>query len=202
MKNNPNAEILVLDENGNNLGRMPYRDAKSLATSRNLDLVQVNKKGEIEVFKIMDYGKYKYDKKKHKQKKNPHPVKEMNFKMRIDPHDQEIKIKRIKSFLEKGADVKISVTMRGREKANPRLAHQKMDQILEAFGDTIQVQQRHGSPSAIFATIRPVEKHSGKKKDEHEANVSNRNSGHEDADKESHQAQKAEAHRERSAAIG
>jgi len=163
MKPNPNAEVLVLDENGTNLGRMPYRDAQALASSRSLDLVSVNKKDGVEVFKIMDYGKWKYEKKKHKQKKPSLPVKEMNFKMRIDPHDQEIKVKRIKSFLDKGADVKITVTMRGREKANPRLAHDKMDEILQSFGDTVQVQQRRGSPSAVFATIRPVEKKPGKK---------------------------------------
>lgn len=157
-KLNPNAEILVLDDEGTNLGKMSYRDAQNIASSRSLDLVSINKKDNVEVFKIMDYGKYKYDKKKNKQKqkKTSLPLKEMNFKMRIDPHDLEIKINRIKSFLEKGADVKISLTMRGREKAKPGLANEKMDEIIAAFGNTIQVQQRKGSPSVIIATIRPV----------------------------------------------
>lgn len=158
MRYNPNAEILVLDEQGTNLGRMPHRDALNIASSHNLDLISVNKKDGVEVFKIMDHGKWKYDKKKNKQKqkKSALPVKEMNFRVCIDSHDQEIKVNRIKNFLDKGADVKITVTMRGREKANPRLAHDKMDLILAEFGDNVQVQQRRGSPSTVFATIRPV----------------------------------------------
>jgi len=176
MRFNPNAEILVLDEQGTNLGRMPYRDAQGIASSRNLDLVSINKKEGIEVFRIMDHGKWKYEKKKNKrkQKKSSLPLKEMNFKMRIDPHDQEIKINRIQSFLDKGADVKITVTMRGREKAKPRLAREKMDAIIEKFGTTIQIQQQRGSPSAVCAVIRPVEK---KKKDAIQSGKLQRSSG-------------------------
>ena len=70
MHTNSNSEILVLDDNGTNLGRMLYLDAKSLAVNRSLDLVQVNKdSGGVVVFKIMDHGKHKYEKKKNKQKK-------------------------------------------------------------------------------------------------------------------------------------
>lgn len=157
MQFNPNAEILVLDEEGTNLGKMSYRDAKSIANSRNLDLIQINKNNDLQVYKIMDRGKWKYEQKKtkSKQKKPTHHLKEMNFKMRIDPHDMNIKIDRIKGFLEKGDDVKIAVVMRGRERSNPKLAHEKMDQILKAFGDKVQVQQRRSSSSMIFVTIRP-----------------------------------------------
>ncbi|MHA2279336.1 MAG: translation initiation factor IF-3 [Promethearchaeota archaeon] len=152
-----NAEVLVLDEDGTNLGHMLYCDARSLAISRNLDLVQVNKnKSEVEVFKIMDHGKWKYEKKKNKQKKPHHRTKEMNFKVRIDEHDQRIKINRIKTFLEKGDDVKITVIMRGREKANPTFAHQKMDEILQSLEGLVQIHQRRSSPSSVYASVRPV----------------------------------------------
>lgn len=160
MQNNPNAEILVLDEKGINLGKMLYRDAKSLAISRDLDLIQVNKdSGGIIVFKIMDYGKHKYDKKKNKQKKVSHPLKEMTFKMRIDPHDMDIKINQIKSFLLKGSEVKITVTMRGRERATPQLARQKLDSILAELKDLIQIVSP-GKPtkSSICTVVRPSKK--------------------------------------------
>ncbi|KKK51856.1 hypothetical protein LCGC14_3110760, partial [marine sediment metagenome] len=142
MHKNPNAEILVLDDTGTNLGRMPYRDAKSLAINRSLDLVQVNKDNNgVVVFKIMDHGKYKYDQKKHKQRKVVHPLKEMTFKMRIDPHDVDIKINRIKGFLSKGSDVKIAVVMRGREQSSPHMAQKKLDSILKELEGLISVQQ-------------------------------------------------------------
>lgn len=157
MHKNPNSEILVLDDKGTNLGRMPYRDARSLAISRNLDLVQVSKDTDkVSVFKIMDHGKYKYEKKKNKQKNTAQPLKEMNFRLRIDQHDMGIKINRIKSFLSKGSDVKITVTMRGRERATPQLASQKLDAILAELANLVQVQQKKTMKSSTFVTVRPL----------------------------------------------
>ena len=92
----PNTEVLVLDDEGVNLGKMAHRDADALAVKSNLDLIQVNKSGDILVFKIMDYGKWKYSKKKGQKKQTQRQLKEMNFKLRIDPHDQETKISHIK----------------------------------------------------------------------------------------------------------
>ena len=165
---NPNAEVLVLDDNGTNLGRMPYRDAKLLSINRNLDLVEINKNG---TFKIMDHGKYKYEKNKNKQKKTVHPLKEMTFTMKIDPHDAEIKIDRIKSFLSRGSEVKITVAMRGRERAFPNLAQEKMDFILKKLADLVIVQQNKSERNSIFVTVRPAPV-SGKHKHESRRNDS------------------------------
>ena len=163
MQKNLSADILVLDEKGTNLGRMPYRDANSLAVTRNLDLVQVSKDNEkVTVFKIMDHGKHKYEKKKNKQKNTAQPLKEMNFRLRIDLHDMEIKINRIKGFLLKGSDVKITVTMKGRERANSQLAHQKLEAILAELSELVQVQQKRSTKSSVFVTVRPLQ---GKSKD-------------------------------------
>lgn len=157
MQNNPNADILVLDDKGTNLGRMPYRDAKSLAINQNLDLVQMSKDNEkVVVFKIMDHGKHKYEQKKNKQKKIAHTLKEMNFRLRIDQHDLEIKINRIKGFLSKGSDVKITVTMRGRERATPQLAQQKLEAILAELSELVQIQQKRSTKSSAFVTVRPL----------------------------------------------
>ena len=157
MKNNPNVEVLVLDSEGTNLGRMPYADAKSLAQDRDLDLVQIDKGNKVQVFKIMNYGKYKYDKKKHKQKKTTSPTKEMSFKLRIDPHDQEIKINRIKHFLQKGSDVKITVTLKGREKAAPQFAHEKLDEIIAELKECAIPLQRRSSHFSVSTMIRPCQ---------------------------------------------
>lgn len=168
MQRNADTEILVLDSTGTNLGRMPYRDAKSLSLSYNLDLVQVNKNSDgVVVYKIMDYGKHKYEQKKHKQKKISHPLKEMNFKMRIDPHDLQIKVNRIRGFLSKGSDVKITVTMRGRERASPQLAQEKLDSILLGLEGLVLIQQKKATRSSMFVTVRPLPgKGKGKRKDD------------------------------------
>ncbi len=155
-RNNSNVEVLVLDPNGTNLGNMSYKSAQQLAADRDLDLVQVNKNnGELSVYKIMDRGKWQYLKKKGQKKPHSHVLKEMNFRVRIDDHDREVKINHIKRFLSKGMDVKISVQMRGREKANPTFARQKMDDILSELDDLILVKQRKSSGALITAIIRP-----------------------------------------------
>lgn len=147
--------VLVLDENGVNLGRMSYWDAKNLATSRNLDLVLISKKDESQVFKIMDQGKWKYQQNKHKPKKHTHQTKEMNFNVRIDSHDLTIKIQHIKDFIKKGMDVKITVTMKGREKAIPSLAHEKMNTILSALSEVSTASLKTVSPSSISVLVHP-----------------------------------------------
>ena len=153
---NPNIEVLVLDDNGTNLGRMTLNSAQTLAIDRNLDLVQVNKNQDnFSVYKIMDQGKWQYVKKKASKKSSSHSVKEMNFRVSIDVHDKETKINHIKRFLFKGMDVKISIQMRGREKSNPTLAREKMDEILSELDDLIQIKQRKSSGSLITAVVRP-----------------------------------------------
>lgn len=169
LAHSPNIEILVLDDKGTNLGRMLYRDAKLLADNRNLDLVQVNKD---DTFKIMDHGKYKYDKKKNKQKKVVQPLKEMTFKMRIDPHDLGIKINRIKKFLLKGSDVRILVVMRGREKASPHLAQEKLDLILKELDGLVLVQQQKAAIASIFVTVRPLKRNNNERSDKRRPNES------------------------------
>jgi len=150
---------------------MSYRDAQSIASVRSLDLVSVNHVDGVEVFKIMDYGKWKYDKKKNKQKKPHHSFKEMNFKLRIDIHDQNIKIERIKGFLNKGDDVKISIQLRGREKSNPDQATDKLEEILASLENLIQIQHRKTTPSMAFAIVRAIKK--SKKKEEENENTEN-----------------------------
>lgn len=155
MDRNNSGDVLVLDPNGTNLGNMSYQSAQQLAIDRNLDLVQINKNnGELPVYKIMDRGKWQYLKKKGQKKSSSQVLKEINFRVRIDDRDREIKINHIKRFLSKGMDVKIAVQMRGREKANPSFAKEKMDTILSELNDLVLVKQRKSSGSLIVAVVR------------------------------------------------
>jgi translation initiation factor IF-3 len=156
------SEVLVLNEQGGSLGRMSYRDAQALALNQNLDLVQINQNGEVQVFKIMDHGKFKYQQRKNKQVQHHTQLKEMNFKLRIGDHDQNIKINHIKEFLAKGDEVRITVTLKGREKSFPDLAKDKMNCILQALEGFGVVQEKKTSPSSIYALVRPDKAH-GKK---------------------------------------
>lgn len=125
---------LVLDENGNKIGPVKIKEAQVLAQESGLDLVEVDRQNNISICRITDRGKWLYEQKKKTKKPSHAPtLKEMRFRVRIDPHDQATKINHIHRFLEKGSDVRITVEMRGREKANKALATEKLNAILAAL---------------------------------------------------------------------
>ena len=125
-------EALVIDKNGHKVGRMSIADAKQMAFDAGLDLVEVHRQDDLSVCKIMDEGKWKYEQKKSQENK-PHilPDKEIKFRLRIDSHDQETKIKHARKFLNKGHKVKIAVQYKGCETANTEMINEKMGGILE-----------------------------------------------------------------------
>lgn len=127
---NMSSEVLVLDSEGNSLGRMKLFAAHNLAQEQGLDVVAFSKG---DVVKIMDKGKWLYEQKKQNKKVHQPPQKEMQFSTRIDPHDLTIKLDKIQRFLEKGSDVRVVIEMRGREKANPFVASEMMDSIILKF---------------------------------------------------------------------
>lgn len=113
------AEVQVIDENGEKLGKMSTRDARQMAEEKGVDLVLVSPNAEVPVCKILDYSKYKFEmaKKKKEAKKNQKIIelKEIRLSPNIDKHDLEVKAKNANKFLKAGNKVKVSMRFRGRE---------------------------------------------------------------------------------------
>lgn len=90
-----------------------------MAYEKGLDLALINENGNPPVAKLMDYGKYIYNQTKmlNKQKAKSHgsELKEVRFGIKIDSHDLDVKINKIKQFMDKGDKVKITIQLRGRE---------------------------------------------------------------------------------------
>lgn len=111
-------EVLVIDENGHNLGVIPTNQAIAEARRRGLDLVEVAPHNNPVVCKILDYGKYIYRKEKRERKlcrQKIHRIKEMRFTTQIEDHDFATKLSHIRRFLEHDSKVKVTVIFRGRE---------------------------------------------------------------------------------------
>lgn len=129
-------EVLVIDENGVQLGTMPTREALALARERGLDLVEVAAAARPPVCKILDYGKLKYGKKKKaqeaKKKQTVVSVKEIQLRPRTEEHDLETKFRHITEFLLRGDKVKITVMFRGREVAYAQQGQQMLLRIVES----------------------------------------------------------------------
>ena len=114
-------EIRVIGSNGEQLGIMSAREANELAEKEGLDLVKISPSANPPVCKIMNYGKYLFDKQKREkeQRKNQKIVelKEVQLSMTIEQHDIDIKAKHATKFLLNGDKVKVSIRMSGRQQA-------------------------------------------------------------------------------------
>lgn len=123
-RENQNAEIRLLDENGEMLGLFVVKEAIRMAQNKNMDLIEISPNSTPPVCKIGDFGKLKYDAQKKQadeRKKNKiHDVKEVKFGVNIAQHDYEVKINHITTFIDNGHAVKVSCTVRGRDRAYGR----------------------------------------------------------------------------------
>ena len=129
------SEVMMIDNEGKQLGLTKTFDALNLASEKELDLVEVSPNLNPPVCKIMDYGKYLYkvakQKRQHSAKQKKTETKGIRISVRIEKHDLEFKAKNAIKFLKKGDRVKIDMTLRGREKANRDFAREKFNDFLQ-----------------------------------------------------------------------
>ena len=138
-------QVRVIDFEGKQLGILPIAEALAEAGKVGMDLVEVAPNSNPPVCRIMDYGKFRYQQSKKLQvaRKSAAAVqiKEMRLRPKIDEHDREIKIRKVKEFLEEGDKVKISMIFRGREIAYPSIGLKIMESIWEELESIATVEQ-------------------------------------------------------------
>jgi len=122
------------------IGVVPRSDAIARAVEAGLDLVEVAANADPPVCKILDFGKFKYEEQKRKnearKKQKVIEVKEIKLRPGIDDHDYDVKMRSMKSFIDEGDKVKVTMRFRGRE-----LAHQElgMDVLMRVKGDLDEI---------------------------------------------------------------
>lgn len=135
----------VIADDGDQLGIMLTRDAVAKAEEAGLDLVEVSPNADPPVCKIMDYGKYLYQKDKAahaaKRKQKQIQVKEIKFRPSTEDGDYQTKLRSIKGFLEEGDKVKVVVRFRGRELAHQELGMEIMSRLKTELGELANVEQ-------------------------------------------------------------
>lgn len=136
----------VIGPDGSQLGILSRADALLEADRHNLDLVEISPNASPPVAKIVDWGKFQYQKMKEQQRNRKNAkvseVKQMRLGLKIGAHDLEIKLKKIRSFLADGHKVKIMVVFRGREMAHQELGHKLINDIAEQLSDVATVDQQ------------------------------------------------------------
>lgn len=134
-------EIRLIGPDGSQIGVVSTRDALAKAKQIGLDLVEISPSARPPVCRILDYGKYKYEQSK-KQKDNKTTttkLKEVKFRLNIDTHDYETKLRRAEAFLGKGNKVKISLMFRGREMEHKDIGFEVVKRAIEDLEGTATV---------------------------------------------------------------
>ncbi len=137
-------QVRLIDGDGKNVGTVPTDRALEMARTAGLDLVEVAAQASPPVCKIMDYGKYKYQKSKrdHEAKKSQHVIHIKEIKLRpTTDHDVNFKLNHARKFLESKDKVKITMTFRGREMAHVDLGRRLMDRLAAEIAEMAVIEQ-------------------------------------------------------------
>lgn len=122
---------------------MTRSEALAAADAAGLDLVEVSPNADPPVARIVDWGKYNYQKTKQAQKSRQKALdlKQMRLGLKIGDHDLQVKLRKVGGFLDTGHKVKITVIYRGRELAHKELGFKLAERVTEMLGEDIVVDQ-------------------------------------------------------------
>ena len=125
---------------------MSLQQALKKADDMNLDLVEISPGAKPPVAKIIDWGKYQYQKMKDQQKNRRQAksgdLKQMRFGLKIGAGDLEVKLKKIRKFLENEHKVRIQVVYKGREMAHKEIGYELIDKVMDQLSDDAILEQK------------------------------------------------------------
>lgn len=152
-------QLRVITEDGRQLGVMSRIEALNTAKNEGLDLVEVSPNANPPVAKVIDWGKYNYQRTKQLQKNKRNTkavdVKQIRLGLKIGQHDLEVKLKKVNNFLNEGHKVKFAIFYRGRELAHKDIGYKLAERIIEQIGDRAIVDQKpQFSGKQLIFTIR------------------------------------------------
>lgn len=136
----------LVDETGTNVGVVTLEEARERAEKANLDLVEVAPNARPPVCRIMDYGKFSYerDKKEREARKNQKQVDIKTIQLRPGTADfhRDINVRKAERWLSKGKKVKVVFRFRSREIHYPEIAREGMERIIEDLSELAVVEQQ------------------------------------------------------------
>lgn len=134
--------------------------ALEIAKQRELDLIEVSPNARPPVCRIMDHGKFQYQKSKQLRlsKANQKKVesKEVRISVRTDEHDRNFKKSQVEKFLSKGSKVKVEIVMKGREKAHADLARKLLNEFVKTVTTPYKIEEDiKRTPYGLHMMIAP-----------------------------------------------
>lgn len=149
-------EVRLIDESGKQLGIYPTREALHVAAERGLDLVEVSPNARPPVCRLMDYGKFMYEKSRREREARKSQkqveIKEIQVRPKTAEHDVNFKMKRARKFLEEGNKIRVRIRFRGREITHQDLAIDLMKRVASDLDDlsTVELTPRMEGRSMIM----------------------------------------------------
>lgn len=139
-------EVRLIGADGQQLGIMPTREALTIAEEQELDLVEVASNANPPVCRLMDYGKYLYEKQKRERESRKQQrqieIKEVRLRPKTDEHDIQVVLSKIRKFAKEGAKVRVRIRFRGREIFHPEVAQELMQRVADDVSEVVSVESR------------------------------------------------------------
>jgi translation initiation factor IF-3 len=136
----------VIGVDGQQMGILSTREALAIAEEQELDLVEVAPNAEPPVCRLMDYGKYLYERQKRdresRKAQKQIEVKEVRLRPKTDEHDIQVVLTKIRKFAKEGAKVRVRIRFRGREIYHPEVAQELMERVARDVTDVTSVELR------------------------------------------------------------
>jgi translation initiation factor IF-3 len=127
--------VRLIDDQNNQLGVLSLDAALRIASEKGLDLVEVAPQASPPVCRLMDYGRFKFEtikrEKDQRRKQNVIKLKEMKLRPKVAEHDFQTKFKGLKTFLEAGEKVKVTIMFRGREMVHQDIGRRILDRVAD-----------------------------------------------------------------------
>jgi translation initiation factor IF-3 len=139
-------EVRLIDQDGKNQGVISTYDAREKAQTVGMDLVEVAPNANPPVVRIMDYGKFIYEKTKKEREARKHQkqieIKTIKLSPKTASFHRGLKVKEARGWLEDGKKVKVVIRFKGRERDYPEIAFKIMDDIVLELGDVSEIEQK------------------------------------------------------------
>ena len=158
----------MIGPNGENLGVVPIKEALKIAVEAELDLVEVASNAEPPVCRVMDFGKFLYERtKKEREARKAQTkieIKEIRLRPKTNEHHRSFKVRDARRWLDDGMKVKVTVRFRGREITYPELAPEDLREIAEELADLSTIEQAPNLEgkvmNMVLAPVKPAKKKS------------------------------------------
>ncbi len=175
------SELRVIDEDGSNLGVLPFKEALASASSRGLDLIEISPNAKPPIARIMEYGKYLYLEKKKNQKAKAGAksteTKSIQVKIGTGDHDLELKAKKASEWLKEGHRIKAELYLSGRSKyMEEKFLKERLERVLHLITENYKISEGYKkSPKGLTITIeRDLKKKEGDITNEEKKNDENK----------------------------